>query len=116
SLRREFSECDETWILSSQLAPHPFNTKKEGPPAGVHLHWALPDALTHGRQPSQAGAQTGPEFPLIPNRWMVQRISRKPQSNEIAARAWVVDSDFLDGTNGTARYRPAPVPRIDTEA
>jgi len=116
NLRPDFTELYEARILGSQLAPQPFNTKKEGPPAGVHLHWALPDALTHGRQPSQAGAQTGPEFPLIPNRWMVQRISRKPQSNEIAVRAWVVESDFLYGTNGTAREKAVTFPRIDTEA
>ena len=52
NLRPDFTELYEARILGSQLAPQPFNTKKEGPPAGVHLHWALPDALTHGRQPS----------------------------------------------------------------
>ena len=29
--------------------PAPFQTVPDQPAVGVHLHWALPDALTHGR-------------------------------------------------------------------
>ena len=38
---------------------------------GVHLHWALPDALTHGEQTSPDEA---PVFPVIPDCWLITRI------------------------------------------
>jgi hypothetical protein len=34
------------------------------------------------------------KFPVIPNRWLVQRIWRKPNTNEMSGRAWVVESDY----------------------
>src|SRR5436189_2625343 len=46
------------------------------PTIGVHLHWALPDALTHGVKP--AGDAKAPiQFPLVPNRWLVVRFETK---------------------------------------
>src|ERR1700752_5406738 len=41
------------------------------PPPGIHLHWSLPDALTHGTVTN--GGQT--TFPLVPNRWLVARFN-----------------------------------------
>ena len=113
-LHPNFSLLRRGRILGSQVAPalfdarpqivaKPPDTPPQGPQPGIHLHWALPDALTRGRQKRPANSQEAfeaPEFPLIPNRWMVQRISRKPQANEISVRAWVVESDFLYGTDG----------------
>jgi len=32
--------------------PEPFISAPAEPAVGVHLHWALPDALTHGREGS----------------------------------------------------------------
>lgn len=125
-LHPDFSLMARGKILGSQLAPALFDARPQivgnpdpqrpfapqGPQPGVHLHWALPDALTRGRQKRPANPQEprgAPEFPFIPNRWMVQRIWRKPQTNsppstspgspvEISVRAWVVESDYLYGT------------------
>ena len=55
---------------------------------GVHLHWALPDALTH----SQADGGTL-AFPPVPNRWLVSRITIAGATASIAS--WVVESDAL---------------------
>jgi len=54
--------------------------------SGVHLHWAMPDALTR--------AHTGPDamsFPALPNRWLVTRVVGAGQ----AARHWIIRSDEL---------------------
>ena len=59
---------------------------------GIHLHWALPDALTKG----VADAAGGLAFPPVPTRWLVVRILVR--ANAAAAPAlsgWVVESDFL---------------------
>src|SRR5687767_9096233 len=51
--------------------------------AGIHLHWALPDALTrltHGPQ--------GVQPPRVPDRWLVTRTD--PDGRRVR---WVVESD-----------------------
>ncbi|GCE50422.1 hypothetical protein EI42_03700 [Thermosporothrix hazakensis] len=57
--------------------------------SGVHLHWALPDALTH------ATVDTTGEvcFPAAPNRWLVTRLLI--QGTEPQAKTWIIESDAL---------------------
>ncbi|HVF98385.1 MAG TPA: hypothetical protein VND68_00990, partial [Chloroflexia bacterium] len=78
--------------------PAPFESSQNNrPPTGVYLHWALPDALTHGRgQPG--GGQI--EFPLVPNRWLVARFYT-PATGPWQCTRWVVQSDFLTTSVGT---------------
>jgi hypothetical protein len=52
----DFSKIKSRNILGSQLTPVLFETKKNLNKAGVHLHWALPDAMTHGTQGARAKA------------------------------------------------------------
>ncbi|HYJ04235.1 MAG TPA: hypothetical protein VEX43_03825 [Chthoniobacterales bacterium] len=70
--------------LFQSVAPQPFDAPGFLLRPGVHLHWALPDALTRGEN----GAD-GPLFPAVPNRWLVV--------NTIAGtvRGWLVESDYL---------------------
>jgi hypothetical protein len=64
---------------------------------GVHLHWQLPAALTHGEQ---VGGDV--EFPAVPDRWLLLRVAPDDSPPEWT-RAWVVQSDALgrDGANAT---------------
>src|SRR5262249_2386765 len=82
-------------FLSEELLAVPFQNQNLYLPPGVHLHWALPDALTEGAQ--GAGSTV---FPNVPDRWLVIRsiagTSRRVQ------RAWVVESDYLHSP-GTGR-------------
>jgi hypothetical protein len=55
-------------------------------PKGLHLHWALPDALTTGHH--RLGSA---QFPAVPNRWLVRRFT----SGGRLQKSWVVESDFL---------------------
>ncbi len=74
--------------------PAAFNTTTvERPVSGVHLHWALPDALTRGRAAS--GSQM--EFPLVPNRWLVLRFGGPTEAGQAPwpSKLWVVESDYL---------------------
>lgn len=62
---------------------------------GICLHWALPDALTHGVQNKDQI-----NFPLVPNRWLVVRFSPwKEQARP--SKAWVIKSDYLNSDKGT---------------
>jgi hypothetical protein len=59
--------------------------------AGIHIHWALPDALTSARLLTDDG-QHGAVFPGVPDLWVVVRFN-PPSPNTIRTwTAWVVDS------------------------
>lgn len=62
---------------------------------GIHVHWALPDALTRARiLKTKAGDRT--IFPGVPDLWVVVRLNPIPASPTVkykrAWSGWVVDS------------------------
>ncbi|GCE02243.1 hypothetical protein [Embleya hyalina] len=65
---------------------------------GVYLQWELPAALTRGRHDEDEGVG---DFPLVPNRWLVVR----HEDGTSNVRAWIVESDYLDPTNGTVSFQ-----------
>jgi len=95
----------DTAFLSSNVLSEPFEDDGLLLQAGVHLHWALPDALTIGRHPYKRNKdgqlirnkdrQLIPdtdhvEHPVVPNRWLVLR-----RGGGLKAKSWVVESDYL---------------------
>ena len=61
------------------------------PEIGVHLYWALPDALTQGQQSSDGKNFI---FPYVPNRWLIVRFNTT-SDNQWQAKLWVVQSDYI---------------------
>ena len=59
------------------------------PEAGIHLHWALPDALLRGGD-SAAGGEL--EMTELPDRWVVIRSLFPVGINRPMLRGWVVDA------------------------
>jgi hypothetical protein len=70
----------DTPYLSEAICTEPLQDRGLRLRAGVHLHWALPDALTHARDG---------RFPPAPNRWLVSR------STPAGVNQWIVESDYL---------------------
>lgn len=68
------------------LADAPFSAGSRPVAAGVWVHWALPDALTHGE--AREGAV---HLPAVPDRYLVVRLS-PPTLGPRGARAWCVDA------------------------
>jgi len=66
----------------------------DGPPrpAGVHLHWAMPDALLRGKL-----ADNGPtnrlSLPPLPDRWVVLRVVAPRGASAPVVRGWVIEAD-----------------------
>lgn len=60
-------------------------------PAGVHLHWALPDGLLRGEM------QDDPDAPIamraLPNRWLVLRLTGRRTARVLDLRGWVIESE-----------------------
>lgn len=76
----------DTANISESIVTQPFQNRTQRLCHGVHLHWALPDALTRG--------DSGLNFPAVPNRWLVTR-KRKSGDRWICDKQWVVESDYL---------------------
>jgi len=86
-------------VLGQQLEPS-FSPSTGLHQPGVHLHWALPDGLTHGVAAND-GEQ--PEFPCIPNRWLVVRFWDQAAGNEkldLQYKAWIMESDTVTDDTG----------------
>ena len=67
---------------------------------GIHLHWTLPKALRQGIHREDTGAT---DFPLVPNRWLVVRISEGSDAN---LKAWLIESDYVGPEGKTAYVDP----------
>lgn len=89
--------------------PDPF-APGEVRPAGVHLHWALPDGLLAGVADEAAKRL---RMPALPDRWVVVRTLLPDGARTAYATGWVIDaatgvvvplagySGTIDGTGGT---------------
>lgn len=62
-------------------------------PAGVHLHWAMPDALLRGRLDAQEPGQPKLALPALPDRWLVLRILHPDRASEVSITGWVLLAD-----------------------
>jgi hypothetical protein len=100
--RMDYSQMNE---FESPMLP-PFDDQKTEPPAvGVHLHWALPDGLTHGVENEDGEI----EFPFAPNRWLVVRIQPgRSQTGAGPIAAWVILSDELGPHCASSFLDPDP--------
>jgi len=66
--------------ISEEIVAHPFVDRTLQLKSGIHLHWAMPDALTKG---------TDDTFPLVPNRWLITR------RGEGQLKQWIIESNYL---------------------
>lgn len=62
-------------------------------PSGVHLHWAMPDALLRGRLDAQEPGQTKLDLRPLPDRWVVLRILHPRRAADVQVTGWVLLSD-----------------------
>ncbi len=74
--------------------PGPFDpgTVRE---AGVHLHWAMPDALLRGTLATRPDGSTNRlALSALPDRWLVLRLLVPAGATEVSARGWVICADL----------------------
>jgi hypothetical protein len=89
----------DTAVPRLSLLPPPFQELAAARPAGVYLHWALPDGLTNASVPGPTDPGTTPDptvqaqFPPIPDRWLVIRMfPSATQAPRRAVQGWVLRS------------------------
>ena len=104
NLKPEFRYVYYNRFLGRHLEPEPCDstTSTLYPGPGIYLHWALPDGLTHGLAGEDGGQ---PEFPLIPNRWLILRLwdSGGPNGEmDLKTKVWVLESDTITDDENAA--------------
>jgi len=111
-------------VNAGSLLPDPFSLSPESRPAGVYLHWALPDAFTRGAQTPSATQSSGDQpqtsdaetvFPAIPDRWLVIRLSPSTTHPERrAVKGWILQSHDQNATRHDLDgwKEPGPPPGI----
>lgn len=100
----------DNWRNYDPPLPTDPNAELPKPQAGVHLKWAMPDALTNAKLNSSSGAF---EFPLLPNRWLVTRLSPGTQSDRPkVAKSWLVESDVTVTDTSASVYLNPTISQI----
>jgi hypothetical protein len=73
--------------------PDPFDKGAPRPP-GVHLHWAMPDALLRGTLSQRDdGSANRLALPILPDRWVVLRILLPRGAADVVVTGWVLEAD-----------------------
>ncbi|MBI5721694.1 MAG: hypothetical protein HZC37_28810 [Burkholderiales bacterium] len=72
--------------------PPPFakGTPRE---SGVHLHWAMPDALLRGSLADAPAGGNRLALPVLPDRWVVLRLVQPRGGREVVQTGWVIEAD-----------------------
>lgn len=104
---------DEPGERSREGMPPPF-TEGTPRPAGIHLHWAMPDALLRGTLAQQSdGSSNRLALPVLPDRWVVLRVLRPRAGRDVLTTGWVLEADravavpLAQWTEGGAASRTA---------
>src|SRR5215470_5577201 len=75
--------------LSEEIMSEAFQDEHFFLDKGIHLHWALPQALTRA-----AYDDSGSAFPPLPDRWLVTQ-GREISGRPTIENQWVVESNCL---------------------
>lgn len=94
TVNREFPNLAEVAFHNALGRPDKVSGDALSFPKGLHLHWALPDALTTGHHRDNRTI-----FPAVPNRWLVRRLDHTGKLE----KSWIVESDFLHPLNNNGQ-------------
>lgn len=87
--------------ISEAILSHPLEEGEMRLASGVHLHWALPDAMAVGSVDANSAT-----FPPVPDRWLVTRRAENGQ----VERQWIVESDYLHPPDAVEVSDSATIP------
>jgi hypothetical protein len=77
---------------AAALMPKPFTDLAAPRPAGVYLHWALPDGLTRGTVSTTPGEAAEVTLPAVPDRWLILRLSAGVGPTRRALTGWMIEA------------------------
>lgn len=96
-------------VAEGERRLEPFTDFSEGRAPGVHLHWAMPDGLTHGRvvTTNEEDGTSTLELRPLPNRWLVMRVEPGVRRS---VRAWVLEAERAQSGKLEEWVEPGPPP------
>jgi hypothetical protein len=100
NLAPDYSKLERNFFVGADLRD--LWGESTGLDKGLHLHFRLPSALTHGDHTAGNGEL---EFPKVPNRWLVVRFYQQPAGTKGFTKAWIIRSD----AEGPGNAVPWPV-------
>ena len=109
-------KADGSAVQPEDAMPDPFAAGTPRP-AGVHLHWAMPDALLQGRlEQRDDGTANRLGLRPLPDRWVVLRVLLPTGERRAHVRGWVLEADqakavpleeWTEGSPASANATPA---------
>lgn len=94
----------ENAYLSDSISSQPFQNNNLILKKGVHLHWALPDALTRSKTTVIDGKEHVKHI-AIPDRWIVNK-----KKNNNVVNTWIVESTYLHPEGKDNKYHSISYP------
>lgn len=91
----------------------PFTIRNKPEMAGIHIHWILPEEVTHGRQEEEGGEIT---YPPIPDRYLVTRLYYEVSGKKkgpIGRKTWIVESDSVTAKRTEGNQNSSMIPSVE---
>lgn len=98
---------DVPW-LGEAIAAAPLETAPLTLAAGLHLHWALPDALCRTTRAEGEGGTARLTFPAVPDRWLITR--RWQDGTGVHEARWLIESNYLHPAGARPLANPVAYP------
>jgi WD40 repeat protein len=91
-----------TAFVSETVSSQPFQNISLTLQSGIHLHWALPDALVKASNTDEG------HFPAVPNRWLVSCLNKERK----LLQQWIIESNYLfpEDTPTKDQFVTVPLP------
>jgi hypothetical protein len=86
------ADADGATAGSSEEGMPPLFADGAPRPPGVHLHWAMPDALLRG-QLTEASGGNRLGLPPLPDRWLLLRLLLPRNGSQVVTTGWVLEAD-----------------------
>lgn len=103
------ADSDAETKRAALVGPPPFADPK--PRArGIHLHWAMPDALLRGRATDATPSARSLGLPPLPDRFAVTRILVPVKGTRALTRTWIIDALTATVTEVGGTVQPAAEP------
>lgn len=94
------------------IETNPFTIRNKPEMAGIHIHWILPEEVTHGRQAEEGGEII---YPPIPDRYLVTRLfydSGKGKA-QMGRKTWIVESDSATVKRTKENQNSSMIPAVE---
>ncbi|HTY33791.1 hypothetical protein [Mycobacterium sp.] len=84
--------ADQPPTDTATLLPKPFAELQPPRERGAYLQWYLPTGLTSGTARNDPKSLNYPDFPALPDRWLIVRISQGATPLRRAVTGWVLEA------------------------